>query len=1275
MWSSVHDKASEALSECNMRLELAKDKVTKIIGDYKENTSVLTSITMVDRPSSSDDYSSTDGPSTAAKTATKSELYEATAEKYDKVMELTKENIEYGIERLEEIQRRMRLRTATSFLFEGGTMCKEIIFCFHNEDDGRKGVCVRLGGVYATAFACGEDRESLFFIDRSYPLVAEPATFITGIELASDKNNHNADLIVEHVNYAVMEPGKIKVYQDDIEEVNQLFETDSLTDRLSKTSMNDLKEHSNVFDVQVFRGEGRGSTLSITIDNCPAVYESRPLFEYNGQTSTTTIKRAASIEEGGDDEDEGGDELSRLKSTYYTLSDDMATRAADYMMSEVFNYTREMHEILVKTRKNTPRLVPLEIKHASSNVSAAASTNPLLDGMADCVNDGRSIAIFNLGSDIQDSITRSLATLKPKKLKGYDALVKLIDNNFTNELDVAVSKRLLEEEEYASRLALHTTKDLFESLKFLGGLGLDASVLQQREAIEGMRSERDYCSERMRHCNTDYLKREKLAEAIKDWICTQYGSTLSQSDSRTIKTKNVSSTVQQCKKRNIPSCDNEKSRKRRKNGDGSPSNVEEDKNEEEATRKIQIKQVGTVLPPVMFSEPREASSSNVMSEIIGEYAMVIAKHVAESPNGSVRLASAIRLLMSLKKRLVTKITRPSDKITLIQPVELPRGDDGASSSAAGSLCEALFARSESAFAEREATEDYGIVRLLEKARIKLDLEGEEKKKLADRMKGLLNMRRCCEERAAYKHLMGLSILEKTVGIVSGEGTVYSLPLKNAATWYARVVIRNRVCDVIDVMSPESAKFVPELIRQVIYSLNWFLKFDINYKYLLDRNIINPTEFEGIRISSPHSLYSPGTRHALLIDLKSGEAALPVVATRLPPMTSMIRQVRIGDSFSLTINNYSTGNLFVFSTDGMKTRYRENKMEGGDMYSMLHLAPFRQLNRDERQSATLRDIVQHWNDYEMEHATKKTSFSRVVQQKRSSDAEEVLKNGFVSMTVFVCSYWDMWKNLHLFEPSRYIGYKFAINGKAKTMLSLSEQYALNNTLEGKSLLGYEKAVEKYTASFNGKKKSLTKLDLVVFCKDSGEELCRCEGLNDCMFRYKNDTIRSVVDVYEAKTMKNGGKLKRYIASGNTSAPNTTNASNDEETTEGEGGRVKEGGARATTTAALSTVAAATEQCTEEKASSTEPESLGKNNNTDDKGMKKTKRKSVGSVYGIGRAQASPVIDTREVVHSTNMIPFMSKMYNVIKVNQKVREKCFFKKMELENKKIININPPK
>ena len=1258
-----------------MRLELARDKVTKIIGDYKENSSVLTSITMVDRPSGSYDFSSSDdAPAQAAKTATKSELYEATTEKYEKVIELTKENIKHGIDKLEEIERKMRLEKAKSFLFEDGKMCKEIIFCFHNQDDGWKGVCVRLGGVYATAFACGEDRESLYFIDRSYPLVAEPATFVTGIELASDKNNHDTGLIVEHLNYAVMESGKIKVYQDDFEEVNQLFEAGSLMNRLSMTGVNDLKEHSNIFDVQVFSSEDRGQMLSITIDNCPAVYESMPMFEYRGQTSATTVKRAASIDEDGDDdEEEGGDELSWHEPTYYRPSDNMATRAADYMMSEVFNYTREMHEILVKTRNDTPRLVPLQIKHVSDSVSAAAATNPLLDGMADLVNDNRNIAIFNLESDIQDSITRSFASLKPKKLNGHDALVKLIDENFTDELDVVVSKRLLEEEEYASRLALHTTKDLFESIKFLGGLGLDASVLQQREAIEGMRSERDYCSERMRHCNTDCLKREELAEAIKDWICTQYGSTLSQSDSRIIKTKHASSTVQQHKKRSRPSSENEKSRKRRKNEDGSLSNIEEEeKNDEEAIHKIPIKQVRTVIPPVMFSEPREASSGNVMSEIIGEYASVIAKHVAESPNGSVRLASAIRLLLSLKKRLATKITRHSDKITLIQPVECSLGDDGVpSSSAAGSLCEALFKTSESAFAERGATEDAGIVRLLERARVKLDLEDEEKKKLADRMKGLLNMRRCCEERAAYKHLMGVSILEKMVGIVSGEGTVYSPYLKNAAKWYAKVVIRNRVCDLTDVMSPKSVGFLPELIQQVTSSLDWFLKFDINYKYLLDRNIISPTEFEGIRISSPNSLLSPGTRHALLIDIKTGEDAFPVVATRLPPMTSMIRQVRIGDSFSLSINNYSTGNLFMFSTDGMKTRYREKKTTGGNIYSMLHLAPFRQLNRDKCQSAIVRDIVEHWNDYEMILPTNKISVTRVVQQKKSCNAEEVIKNGSVPMAVFVCNYRKTWKNLPLFEPSRHIGYRFATNAKARTMLSLSEQHALNNTVGGKFLLGYKKAVEKYIASSDGKKKSLTKIDLVVFCTDSGEELCRCEGLNDCVFRYKNDdTIRSVVDVYEAKTMKNGGKLKRYIASGNTSVLTSNTTGDDKETTERKG--AKERGvstAAAAEAAALSTSAAAAAQCTEEESSSSiEPESLGKNPNTDDEGTEKTKRKSIGSVSVIiGKAPASPVIDTREGVHSTNMIPFMSKMYTVFKANQKVREKCISKKMEFEKKK--------
>ncbi len=261
----------------------------------------------------------------------------------------------------------------------------------------------------------------------------------------------------------------------------------------------------------------------------------------------------------------------------------------------------------------------------------------------------------------------------------------------------------------------------------------------------------------------------------------------------------------------------------------------------------------------------------------------------------------------------------------------------------------------------------------------------------------------------------------------------------------------------------------ELIRQVICLLDWFLKFNINYKYLLDRNIISSTEFKDVRISSPHNLYLPGTWHALLIDLKSREDALHIVATRLPFMTRMIRQMRIGDLFPQSINNYSNGNLFVFSTDGMKMRYRDNKMTNGDMYSILHLAPFRQLKKHERQCATVRDIVQYWNNYEMEHAMNKTSFSRVVQQKKNSFVKEVIKNGSVSMAIFVCSYREIWKNLLLFEPSRYIEYKFASNGKARTMLYLSEQYTAKNTLEGKSFLDYKKAVKKYI-SFNEKKKS-------------------------------------------------------------------------------------------------------------------------------------------------------------------------------------------------------------
>ncbi len=52
---------------------------------------------------------------------------------------------------------------------------------------------------------------------------------------------------------------------------------------------------------------------------------------------------------------------------------------------------------------------------------------------------------------------------------------------------------------------------------------------------------------------------------------------------------------------------------------------------------------------------------------------------------------------------------------------------------------------------------------------------------------------------------------------------------------------------------------------------------------------------------------------------------------------------------------------------------------------------------------------------------------------------------------------------------------------------------------------------------------------------------------------------------------------------------------------------------------------------------------------------------------GKAPASPVIDTREGIHSTNMIPFIFKLYKVIRGYQKMREKCNFKKKDLINKK--------
>lgn len=985
---------NEVLFRCNNRLQLAKDKVTKIKNDYK---SVLSSISMVDHTN---------------ELTTKDDFHKTKAQKYDAVIDITKQNITYGIECLEEVEQKMRRKKATSFLFEGGEICKEIVFCFHNKDNGRKGVCVRVGGVYATAFVFGED---LLYMDHSYPLVAaSPITFLTGIELASD---HDPDLIIKHVNYAIVEPtSKIKVYQDSIAAINQLFEANAMTDRLSKMGVNDLKEQSNVFDVQVF-----GTTLSITIDSCVAMNESRSL-------------------------------------PYCTSSNDNFNTDEESMF----------REILIET---TPRLrrVPLAIGHASSN---SVATNPLLEGMADCIKDDRNAAIINLESDMQDSFIRIFASLKPKKLNRYNVLLKLIDDNFTNKLDVVVSKQLLEKEEYASRVSLAITKDVLGSLKFLGGLGLDTSVLEQRQAIEGMRSERGYYGEEMRHCTPDCLKTEELAEKIKDWICTQYRPSLFQSDSKVMKAKNISSNIQWYNKRIRPSSG--KSRKRSKNESVLSSNVEErveDREEKEmdATKGIRMKQVATVIPPVMFDEPREASSDKFMKEIIREYAHIIAKHVAGNPNGNVRLSLATRLYLLLGEHLVTP---SSNIITLIKPVEF-------SLCSKSSVCEALFSKSGN-------TEDASMIE------VKHDLKKEE---ILNRMKSLLNLRRCHEEQAAYMHLMNISTLEKMVGIVSGEGIIYSTPLRNAVEWYFRIVIRNRVADVVETLSPENNEFIPKLVLRVISSLDWFLKFDINHKYLSNNT---PS-------ASPKSLYS-ATRYAALISVEPEEEdTFPVMATRMPPMTSMIRRVRIGDSFSLTINNYSTGNLFMFSTKGMKTRHREFKEEfHNDLYSA----------------------------YFPVHTTNKSSFARVMQPKKTAgNAEEILKNGSAPMTIFVCNYKKTWRNLCLFDPPSCITYRFVANNNAKIMLSLNEQYILNSTLEGKSLFGYQKAVEKYIISpFTEKAKSLTKIDLVVLSTINGEELYRCEGMNDCMFLYNNNTIKSVMDLYVVKTTRREKKMKRAISSG-------------------------------------------------------------------------------------------------------------------------------------------------
>ncbi len=63
----------------------------------------------------------------------------------------------------------------------------------------------------------------------------------------------------------------------------------------------------------------------------------------------------------------------------------------------------------------------------------------------------------------------------------------------------------------------------------------------------------------------------------------------------------------------------------------------------------------------------------------------------------------------------------------------------------------------------------------------------------------------------------------------------------------------------------------------------------------------------------------------------------------------------------------------------------------------------------------------------------------------------------------------------------------------------------------------------------KKKCPTKIDY---------ELCRCEGLNDCRTMYKNNNIKSVLDVYEARTMRNGGNISATTTATNTDSKEMT-----------------------------------------------------------------------------------------------------------------------------------------
>lgn len=1057
MWNSINQTATDYTKGCIYRTSLIGLLMTNAAKDLKEVSSVLSSLSL---PTAEESVP-----------VTRENLCEAVASEYQKAIDYSDETIEHNILSIEKIESQLRLEKLFSVLFIEGSRycCPELVSYFEDENTGEKSACVRVNGKYAVGVAVGSAKDTFKFKDKTYPLISQDGLFITGVELSS--NNEN-ELIIEHVNYAkVGGEDVVRMYRDDISPAGLVPLPGD--DILSEESVNDIKECSDIFDIKLLQD----GLFVIDFKNFPRLQEALAM----GPDTTTR-------------------------------------EAADNLLNEKSPYTKDMRAELYRCDGVSQ---PLKVKKSPPR-QYQEKGNPILEGLRDCVEEDRQRAICGFPLDVQAAVVKAFSGEGPKQLPNILSRSKrVISRCFKTELDRKVAVCLLEEEELCTRYANFITKNILASTAFLGGLGVEKDIQDQKDSIEGMRG--DYGGDEYRHCAVECLRREKLAGSIRNWMCTEYTAKMSASTSRIIKSKHLaSSRNKQTTKRPAPEKQN--SSKKLKSDTASVPAVEDEEEEEE--EKVIFR--ATVLPPTLLNEPKEASSAVAMTDMIAKYASVFARHISESPNGNIRLASFVALSDTFKKYFSVRATRKSDCAAVIEPVALDAGKK-----MARDVCETIYEKSESVLVEGG---DVSIKRLLERSHIGplLQFENDEELKLANRMKGILNVRRSKEERNAYQHLVEIMFLENIAGILSGDGQRTSSHLTAAVLWYIRVVIRNRICENYN-LSGKKEDFLRELVNQVNNALDWIIKFNVDPCYLFDGNILSGA------VEASRTTCTRGSRHYALLRIGE-EKNFPLAATKMTS-TSGLRAVKVFKNknkdtepeYMLCVSNYDTGNLFMLSMKYMRVgkipsdfvledprnRWKKNG-------TMTHTFPVSQLEKEANCQPVVKEMLSgnKTDEPERNKPQPRPILKKTLSEKDKQIGEQPL--------MFVCKHKTVWKNATLFNlPENEFYLSLESDKRTKVLPPLCEQ-ALSEERPCRSIQSIRDLLIKYT-TFEGDGNqlkdinTLSKVNLVIRRKGGDEELCKLKGENICTAR-TDKTMAAVLEVYQLDNIKNAANLKRFITTG-------------------------------------------------------------------------------------------------------------------------------------------------